>query len=427
MPTKGNAMSVENYREAMRELAVKAQNVAKDEQKSISEKRTEMERIQSEIKDFSDKIYVTEQAASLAAGMSSGDAGEKGAPQEKAEVKHGPEGFVTSKGFQDAADAIRARKRVEFGMEIGTKAAVTVAEGASLSGGFPSGIAGTLAMPDYLPGIVPILYAPCLVQQLLGSASTSTSSVSYVQQSAETIAAAGVAEGGAKPYADTTLVRKYEQVGKVAVLEKITDELLADVPAVQSFLQNLLTGQVQREWENAVLNGTGYPEVQGLLQRTGLQTAIASEATGTLATPSLVIEDIFEQITAIRFNAFVEPNAIVMNPTDWSNIRKAKDANGQYYAGGPFSNGSYGQSSAPNVYSLWELPVVVTPRIAAGKVLVGDFKSATLFHRQGITVDMTNSNVNDFENNLVTLRVEARQALVVPRPQAFGTTTITWA
>lgn len=421
-------MSVENYREAMRKLAVKAQEVATDETKSIADRKAELEKISADTKDFSDKIYVAEQAGALAGGMGALDGGAKGAPVETADTRSGVEQFVTSKGFADAAGAIRGRKQgVSFGMEIGTKAAVTVAEGSSLTNGFPSGIAGTLAMPDYLPGIVPILYAPCLVQQLFQQASTSTSSVSYVQQSAETIAAAGVAEGGAKPYADSTFVRQYEQVGKVAVLEKITDELLADVPAMQSFLTNLLTGQVQREWENAILNGTGYPEVQGILQRTGLAPAIASETTGTLAKASLVIDDVFEQITAIRYNSFIEPDAIVMNPADWANIRKAQDANGQYYAGGPFSLGSYGQGSAPNVYSLWGLPVVVTPRIASGTVLVGAFKEATVFHRQGVTVDMTNSNVNDFENNLVTLRVEARQALVAPRPSAFGTVTITWA
>jgi hypothetical protein len=36
-------------------------------------------------------------------------------------------------------------------------------------------------------------------------------------------------------------------------------------------------------------------------------------------------------------SAFVDPSAIVMHPTDWQAIRLLKDANNQYFAGGPFT------------------------------------------------------------------------------------------
>ena len=72
------------------------------------------------------------------------------------------------------------------------------------------------------------------------------------------------------------------------------------------------------------------------------------------------------------------------------------------------------------------LTVDVTTAIAQGTVLVGGFQeSAQIFRRQGVTVEMTNSNVDDFVNNLITVRAEERLALAVYRPAGFGKVTLT--
>jgi hypothetical protein len=42
-----------------------------------------------------------------------------------------------------------------------------------------------------------------------------------------------------------------------------------------------------------------------------------------------------------------------------------------------------------------------------------------VFYRNGLTVDATNSNEDDFELNLITLRAEQRLALAILRPLAF--------
>jgi len=63
------------------------------------------------------------------------------------------------------------------------------------------------------------------------------------------------------------------------------------------------------------------------------------------------------------------------------------------------------------------LKTVVTTAIAQGTVLVGGFQEcAQVFRRQGITLEMTNSNVDDFVNNLITLR--GRRAFGFGRLQA---------
>jgi HK97 family phage major capsid protein len=68
--------------------------------------------------------------------------------------------------------------------------------------------------------------------------------------------------------------------------------------------------------------------------------------------------------------------------------------------------------------------VVVTPAIAQGTALVGAFQlSAQVYRREGIRVEATNSNEDDFLKNLIAIRVEERLGLAVYRPAGFGTVT----
>lgn len=415
-------MSEASAKEAMKLLATKAQDVVKDETKSFAERREELDKIETEIKAHADEVAVHVKARELSGAAES-------APEAKADepvaVKSLGGQVTESPQFKAFAKAMATRQRASAVVEL--KAVATVGEGTGFANGFPNGQGGAAVMPDFLPGIVDLRFHKLLIADLMAQGATSSNQISWVQETQFQNSAAGVAEAGLYPQSDDTIARKTAQVGKIAHYLKDTDELVQDAPAYQSFLQNRLVFGVRLKEDAELLNGVGYPSVSGILQTTGTQAAIASEATGTLADPTLVMDDLYEQITAIRFNAFVEPDAIVVNPADWQHMRLAKDANKQYYNGGPFT-GAYGNGGFTNVDAIWGLRVVLTPAIAAGTTLVGGFQEcAQIFRRQGITVEMTNSNDVDFENGLITVRAEERLALAVYRPGGFGTTTITWA
>lgn len=416
-------MSEATARDGIQTLAVKAQEVVADETKSFADRRVELDKIEADIKKFSDEISMYEQARRLAAG---GEA----APGSEADTKSNDNGARVK---PIGAQVIESAEYKRFASGIGQRSATvevktvnTVGEGTGLSNGFPNGQGGAAVLPDFLPGIVDIRFRKLLIADLCAQGATDSSSISYVKETQFQNSAAGVAEAGAKPQSDDTIARVQVQVGKIAHFLKTTDELVQDAPAYMSFLQNRLVFGVQYKEDGELLNGTGYPSVTGLLQVSGRQTPV-SETSGTLAAPTLVIDAIYNQITNIRFSAFVEPEAIVINPADWQNIRLAKDANKQYYAGGPFT-GAYGAGGYANVDMLWGLPVVITPAIAAGTIQVGAYQQvAQIFRRQGVTVEMTNSNVDDFQNNLITVRAEERLALAVYRPGGLGEVDVTWA
>jgi HK97 family phage major capsid protein len=401
---------------AMRDLGAKAQAVVADDTLSLAEKKSRLDDYSADLKKFQDTVSVHEAANRLMAGGESAPAAAEASMGRKSIGAQ----IVESAAFKSAAEA--RGQRFSYSAEL---KAATVDEGTTIANGQLNGAAGVLSLPDYQPGIVGIKYAPLSVASLFSQGSTTSPIISYVKQATETQGAAATAEKGLKGQSDATFARVNEQVGKIAAFFKITDEMMQDAPQAESFLSNMLVSEVQRVEENEVLNGAGYPSLAGVLGRSGLQTTIAL-GTG-VSDPVVLITKIHEQITAIRTTAFVEPDAVVMNPADWQRIRLARDSNGQFYAGGPFT-GAYGNSGFSNVESVWGLRVVQSPRIAAGTVLVGGFsEGGQLFRRTGISVEMTNSNEDDFTHNLITVRAESRSALAVYRPGAFGKLTVGWA
>lgn len=406
----------------MRELGTKAQAVVDDTALTPAEKMARLDDYHKDLKSYQDIIAIDERAKAL---MQGGEAAPEAKSTTDPKFKSIGRQIVESDAFKSAAAAKGGKYSFSTG-ELGTKAAVTVDEGTTIANGQLNGAAGVLALPDYLPGIVDIRYAPLSVAQLFAQGSTTSPIVSYVKESSETQGAVATSEKTKKGQSDAAFVRVNEQVGKVAAFFKITDEMLQDTDQAESFLSQRLIAQVAREEENESLNGTGYPALSGILGRSGLQAAVTVN-TGTLADPMLVAVGIHNQVTAIRTTAFVEPDAVVINPLDWEKIQLARDKNGQFYQGGPFT-GAYGNGGYSNVSALWGLRVVQSPRIASGTALVGGFQEGgQFFRRQGVTVELANQNEDDFVNNLITVRAESRSALAIYRPGAFGTVAITWA
>ena len=70
--------------------------------------------------------------------------------------------------------------------------------------------------------------------------------------------------------------------------------------------------------------------------------------------------------------------------------------------------------------SLWDLPVALSTTVGAGTAIVGGFATAAaIARRSGVTVEATNSHSDYFTRDLVSVRAEQREALLVYRPAAF--------
>lgn len=366
------------------------------------EEITKSEKLLGEVADFKERLTSMKAGEQLRDRIQELSGPTINTPEEVKSASDMGAAFTDSEAYQ-ALKAKGFKGRFSASVELPWNGKATVTESAS-----------PIVTIDTQPMIHGIPFWPTRVADLFAQGTTTSTTVRYLQESSETNAAAGTAEGAAKPESTIVFNTVDATVGKIATFLPVSDEMLEDVDQIQSFLNNRLAGFVARTEDADLLNGTGSPTVTGILQFGSIQSGSAL----SLDTDSS-IDAIFRAMTAVRVTGLYEPDGIVVNPTDWASIRLMKDTAHQYYGGGPFT-GAYGNSGGVAPDNLWGLPVVVTTAIAQGTALIGAFRTAAqIFRRRGLTVETSNSHSDFFQKDLTAMRAEIREALAVYRQQAF--------
>jgi HK97 family phage major capsid protein len=265
---------------------------------------------------------------------------------------------------------------------------------------------GPLIVPEYLPGVQPVLFRRLVVADLIASGTTNSNAIIYMKELAATNAAAATTEGALKPESTITFVQATDPVQKIATFLSVTEELMEDVDAMASYLDARLRLFIGLAEEDELLNGSGTPpHLKGIMNRAGLTTPQARGADTN-------IDALFKAYTTLASTIFVMPDGFVMNPINWQTVQLTKNANGNYLGMGPW----VGAQQA----TLWGLPGAITPAIAANTGLIGAFKTqAQFFRKGGLRVETSNSHSDYFQRNQIAVRAEERGALCVYREAAF--------
>ena len=464
-------------RDRSRELAATVTGIMNDANLTAAEKSTRLEAVQKDVDAHELTVKNSERASEMNAKLG---ANAQGSPDETADAVYkafgggmvgemlGHQAFAAAQKAVGGEKGLNARGQFREAFEIGRKDATAANNvmGEALYGAtgptalgqnpFLTGAAGPSILPHWVPGIVDQKFYDLSIEALFSSSTTESPAISYLIESLYVNNAAETAEGGQYPYSSDEWTRAYEQIGKITNAVKLTDETLQDAAQFASFMQGRLVTGIQRKKEVALLAGSGAPGVNGLLNRStgftksGAGTAVTNVAfppsgapgagasgttiasltygrtitgvgTGVMPDATAVAEGIFQAITDIHYNAFLNPSAILISPADWEAIRLGKDKNGQYLGGSYFGTNYGVGANQANGDSLWGKRVVVTPALPQGTILVGSFDAdvANIFRRAGLSVEMTNSNGTDFDHGLVTVRAEERLGLAVYRPGAF--------
>ncbi len=242
------------------------------------------------------------------------------------------------------------------------------------------------------------------VRDLFAAENISGSTLVYLVEGAIEGAPAVTAEGAKKPqihFADPT--PKTVSLAKVACHIKESDEYINDYPFLASAINGRLLYELGLVEQNKL--------VTDLIGTSGIQSDSTSWVAASTATD--IADLILKAAMDVQDGSGFAADAIMMNPADWYSLRIAKaSGTGEYFGGGFFG--------AQNVPNLWGIPVCVTTSIAAGKIMVGAFKTCgSVVQNGGVSVEAVNTNEDDFVKNLMTIRAEERLALAVRRPAGF--------
>lgn len=267
---------------------------------------------------------------------------------------------------------------------------------------------------------------PNTVISLFDQINSDQNAFSYLEETTFTNAAAEAAEGAAVSEATLAFTERTEAIRKIGVFIPVTDELLADQAGVQGYLNSRLQTMIRLRLDSQLLNGDGSaPNLEGILDagKTSVGSTNFSSYSGNLGK----LGAIYGAITDIRVNAFTEPDAIVMHPSDWNDIVTsvsadfAGDATVGYTTKNPLFIGNGNMAAGPQA-AIWGLKVVPTTAIAAGTVLVGKFGGGEAAHvvmRQGIDLAVTDSHSDFFIKNQLAIRATMRVGFPVYRQAAF--------
>lgn len=416
--------ALKDAQEKVRDLSMKMLDVVESTSLTPAEQATSLKAFEKDLKHWQGEVasldYVQKQREMLnsLAGQKGGDAAGTAATAAFGESIGAQ--FVKSAGYKRLLESGTVGKGGQWttgDITIGTKDNV-VGEGPGPLGTTPTGGAALVAQPNLLPGIVDIKTPDLVIGDLIPQAGTSSQLIRYLKETVLTNAAAMTAEGALFPESNIQFDKVDETVKKVTTFIPVTDEMLEDYEQIQGYLNARLSLFVRLQEQYQLLFGDGTGEnLLGLMNQTGLQNEITIGTAPSLADDN-AMDAVYRQITRIRVNSFMEPDAVVVDSVGWEGMTLAKTSQGIYYANGPFMS-----QAQPAV---WGKKVVATPIMPENTALVGAYAAASqIFRKGGLTVEASNSHADYFQRGQTAIRAQERLVLAVYRPGAFGKVALT--
>lgn len=372
--------ALESVETKMNAISEKATGEMKELGKVSTDTKAAIENIGIEQRTLADRLLQLEQKSSAPGDV---------------EVKDETPGaqFVKNAEY---ADFQRKTSRGSVGIEV--KNTVTNAIGNTFS--------------ERRPGIVEGAFRVFTIEDLITSIPTSSNAIDWVRENVFTNAAAETSEGVALPQSSITFSPGTMPVQNIGHFIKITRQLAMDNASLAAYINRRMVYGVNLKVENQLVAGNGVsPNLSGLTLAGNFTahgyTAASLTALGLSPTNRF---DLIGKMIGDCALADYPADVVVLNTADWWTLRLTKDSQGRYILGDP------GSTVAPNLFGL---PVVASNAMTADNVWVGSLsQAATLHRREGIVVDLSDSDENNFQLGLVSVRAMRRAALTVEKPAA---------
>lgn len=357
-----------------------------DSVKSVSDSVSDM---QNSIKSIRDELSALQQL-----GVKSND--------ESAEKSDYGSRFVMSEKFKDFKASLGLNSKANVRLELAAAPETTQASN--------SASRTSLAMP-YDAGIVTDPRQVLNIESLFGRVIIDSSAYQYVKYGyTTTLTATGpavVSEGSAKPESNYTGSIETGTIKTLAHWTKMTEQMIADNQNIVSFINQDMQYQLNKIIDAQIVNGTGSGQLKGLSASGNYYDYITGAG---IETGDTVIDLILKVKTQMEA-ANISNISLLLNPVDWCKVLCSKNVNKDYLIPGIVD--------IPQ-QRIWGVPVILSGSVTSGKFHMGNFfEGGKIFERQGMAIEMDRSG-DDFEKNLMTLRVERRLDFAVVQPKALA-------
>jgi HK97 family phage major capsid protein len=250
------------------------------------------------------------------------------------------------------------------------------------------------------------------MEALLPSTTTSSNAIEFTKEASFTNSAAEAAEGAQKAESALTWSLVNMPVSTVAHWIKISKQLAADAPALAAYVNTRMRYGVNQKVDTQLVVGDGTaPNISGTYDTGNFTAHGYTNAALTAISATFKKLVLIRKIMADLYVAGYPADAIVMNPADWATIEieLLTTAAGQTLY-------SVSDAGTPRLFGV---PVIQAIGMAADTIQVGRFSEAyMLYNREGVVVEMSDSDGDNFQKNLITLRAERRLALATEKPAA---------
>lgn len=309
--------------------------------------------------------------------------------------------FVASDEFKSFKSALRDRN-ASIRLELSAAPETTQASN--------SATRTSLAQP-YEAGIVTDPRQVLAIESLFGKINIDVNAYQYIKYGFVTTQTATgpavVSEGSAKPESNYSGSIETGTIKTLAHWTKMTEQMIADNGNIVTFINDDMQYQLNKVIDAQIVNGTGSGQLKGL-SASGNYTDYITGA--GIDTGDTVIDLILKVKTKMEA-ANIRNISLLLNPVDWCKVLCSKNVNKDYLIPGIVD--------IPQ-QRIWGVPVILSGSVTSGKFHMGNFyEGGKIFERQGVTVEMARSG-DDFEKNLMTLRVERRMDFAVVQPKALA-------
>lgn len=309
--------------------------------------------------------------------------------------------FVASNEFKAFKSALRDRN-ASIRLELAAAPETTQASN--------SATRTSLAQP-YEAGIVTDPRQVLAIELLFGKINIDVNAYQYIKYGFTTTGTATgpavVSEGSAKPESNYSGTIETGTIKTLAHWTKMTEQMIADDGNIVTYINDDMQYQLNKVIDAQIVNGTGSGQLKGL-SASGNYTDYITGA--GIDTGDTVIDLILKVKTKMEA-ANIRNISLLLNPVDWCKVLCSKNVNKDYLIPGIVD--------IPQ-QRIWGVPVILSGSVTSGKFHMGNFyEGGKIFERQGVTVEMARSG-DDFEKNLMTLRVERRMDFAVVQPKALA-------